>query len=302
MDKNLNGAFRKKKIYFSQVSNSALRDPKLSLKAKGLYALIQSYITIEEFTLYKSTLRSSCKEGEKSFESTWKELKDNGYLVQYRMQTPKGTYYYEYDLLDEADIELSNKVHASQNRKSKSEKIHNPKNEGMDNCNKTIPTKKEVMDKGPYGKGGVYNNTDYNNTYINNTNTSNSSSRAHLEEEFESNICELKKTTKVKFESILNNNNPDMILAVIEECSVTNVKSYRGFEVAFNSYIERNCKTREDVITAAAKYRTSKNKKSSRSYNKTNNKIDKAQTFNNFEPREYDYDSLETKLLGWDRD
>ncbi len=25
-------------------------------------------------------------------------------------------------------------------------------------------------------------------------------------------------------------------------------------------------------------------------------------SFNNFEPREYDYDSLEKKLLGWDKD
>ena len=47
------GTFRKKKIYFSQVSNEALRDENLSLKAKGLYALIQSYITIENFILYK---------------------------------------------------------------------------------------------------------------------------------------------------------------------------------------------------------------------------------------------------------
>jgi hypothetical protein len=46
-----NGSFRKKKTYFSQVSNEALRDNTLSLKAKGLYALIQSYITIENFTL-----------------------------------------------------------------------------------------------------------------------------------------------------------------------------------------------------------------------------------------------------------
>ena len=163
MDKNLNGSFRKKKIYFSQVSNTALRDTELSLKAKGLYALIQSYITIENFTLYKSTLKNSCIEGEKAFESTWKELKEKGYLIQYRMQTSKGTYYYEYELLDEANLELANEVHSSQNRKNKFEKSHTPKKVGMDNYNKTRPTKKEVMDKGLHGKVGVYNNTDNTN-------------------------------------------------------------------------------------------------------------------------------------------
>ena len=33
-----NGKFRKKKVYFTQVSNVAIRDKNLSLKAKGLYA------------------------------------------------------------------------------------------------------------------------------------------------------------------------------------------------------------------------------------------------------------------------
>jgi hypothetical protein len=51
-----NGVFRKKKVYFAQVSNEALRNSKLSLKAKGLYSLIQSYITIENFILYKKVI------------------------------------------------------------------------------------------------------------------------------------------------------------------------------------------------------------------------------------------------------
>lgn len=34
-----NGAFRGRKVFFAQVSNEALRDPELSLKAKGLYGL-----------------------------------------------------------------------------------------------------------------------------------------------------------------------------------------------------------------------------------------------------------------------
>ncbi|MBO3338971.1 RNA replicase, partial [Clostridium perfringens] len=42
MSINRSGQFRKKKIHFTQVSNMALRDPALSLKAKGLYSLINS--------------------------------------------------------------------------------------------------------------------------------------------------------------------------------------------------------------------------------------------------------------------
>lgn len=97
---NTGGRFRKKRTNFSMVSNNIIRDANISLKAKGLYALIQSYITIEDFILYKGFLQSRCCEGKKAFESAWKELKDTGYLVQYRMQDEKHQFYYEYELLD----------------------------------------------------------------------------------------------------------------------------------------------------------------------------------------------------------
>lgn len=83
------------------VSNEILRNDAVSLKAKGLYALIQSYITIEDFSLYKGFLLSKCKEGKKAFDAAWKELKDTGYLIQYQMQDPKTKqFYWEYDLID----------------------------------------------------------------------------------------------------------------------------------------------------------------------------------------------------------
>lgn len=135
MDKNINGSFKPRKIYFSQVSNHALRDNKLSLKAKGLYALIQSYITIDNFILYKTTLKKVCLEGNTSFESGWKELKDSGYLLQERHQNSDGTFYYLYELLDIP--------------------IHTPETEGTVNL--------------PSGNGGSYSKTDPNNTDLNNT-------------------------------------------------------------------------------------------------------------------------------------
>ena len=95
-----NGKFRKKSN-FSIVSNYILRDNCISLKAKGLYALIQSCITIKDFTLYKGYLQSKCCEGKKAFESAWQELKKSGYLVQYRMQDKESKqFYWEYELLD----------------------------------------------------------------------------------------------------------------------------------------------------------------------------------------------------------
>lgn len=140
-----NGKFRTKKVYFSQVSNVALRDNTLTLKAKGLYALIQSYITIENFVLYKRTLMNQCTEGEKSFESTWKELKDKGYLIQYKEQGADGKFYYEYDLLDQPQNHLQN---------------HPPKKEGVVSAG---------VENAGGGKQGSIINTDLKNTKLNNT-------------------------------------------------------------------------------------------------------------------------------------
>ena len=79
---NKNGRFRNNKVYFTQVSNEILRDNTISLKAKGLYALIQSYINLkdnvswEEILTNDKILLECCKEGEVAFKNTWKELKE----------------------------------------------------------------------------------------------------------------------------------------------------------------------------------------------------------------------------------
>ena len=100
-----NGTFRKRENPFAQVSNAALRDENLSLKAKGLYSLIQSYITIPDFTLYKWYLMKQCKEGERAFNSAWNELKQHGYLKQYRIPNAEnGFFVYQYELLDKPDL------------------------------------------------------------------------------------------------------------------------------------------------------------------------------------------------------
>lgn len=96
-----NGKFRKKCGY-ATVSLCALRDENLSLKAKGLYSVIESYIRIPDFVLWKNTLIKCSTDGIRSFNTAWDELKKAGYLKQYRIRIEKG-WKYEYELLDEPD-------------------------------------------------------------------------------------------------------------------------------------------------------------------------------------------------------
>ena len=80
MSKIQDGFFRNKTA-FVPIPQVIAKDKELSLKAKGLYLLIQSYITIPNFKLYKSYLMSVCIEGQCSFDSAWNELKNKGYKV-----------------------------------------------------------------------------------------------------------------------------------------------------------------------------------------------------------------------------
>lgn len=145
------GKFRKKKYSFSMVSNHAIRNESLSLRAKGLYSLIQSYVTIDGFVLYKGFLQAKCVEGSRAFDSAWKELKDRGYLIQYKLKDENNRYCYEYDLLDEPY----------------------PQNVGVENFDKPhqhfAGIQSEDVQIESVQSVGLYNNTLMNNIISNNT-------------------------------------------------------------------------------------------------------------------------------------
>lgn len=96
------GFFRSKKG-FTVVQNEITRDAKISLKAKGLYLVIQAYISIPNKKWTKEDFRNLTKEGKKAFDSAWKELKDFGYLKVHFMPD-NGKWQTEYELLDEPDL------------------------------------------------------------------------------------------------------------------------------------------------------------------------------------------------------
>lgn len=145
---NNSGKFRRTRKNFAQVSNFALQDPNLSLGAKGLYALIESYISIPDFVLYKTTLMKVCKEGKDGFQTLWNQLKNAGYLVQYKLVDSGGHFYYEYELLEK------------------------PQDEATTSGNSV--SGKAVHGDSKTGEDGCLNNKQENNTSLNNINLNNS--------------------------------------------------------------------------------------------------------------------------------
>ncbi len=69
---------------YTAVNRNMILDSNLSLQAKGLYAVIQRMLLIEEYSkdifVTKELIRRICKEGVCAFNHYWKELKSQGYL------------------------------------------------------------------------------------------------------------------------------------------------------------------------------------------------------------------------------
>lgn len=86
---------------FTAVQNTVARDENLSLRAKGLFLVIQADITIPNKVCKKSDFFNKACEGEKAFESAWNDLKEAGYLKTH-VYTRDGKFVNEYELLDEA--------------------------------------------------------------------------------------------------------------------------------------------------------------------------------------------------------
>ena len=165
MEDKRSGKIRKKRTYYAQVSNVALRDETMSLKAKGLLALIESYLSLDNFVLYKDFLMSKSLDGETAFRGAWKELKEHGYLIQYKLKdNDTKHFYYEYEICDNPQVE--NQHMATENTQVHTPQVENPQvafkhldKPLVDNLSCSSSTRPEPP---PYN-----NNVLNNNLYIN---------------------------------------------------------------------------------------------------------------------------------------
>ena len=166
MEDKRSGKIRKKRTYYAQVSNVALRDETMSLKAKGLLALIESYLSLDNFVLYKDFLMSKSLDGETAFRGAWKELKEHGYLIQYKLKDNETKhFYYEYEICDNPQVE--NQHVATNNAQVCTPQVENPQvafkhidNPLVDNPSCSFSTGLEP----PLYNNNVLNNNLYINT------------------------------------------------------------------------------------------------------------------------------------------
>ena len=170
------GFFRSKKG-FTVVQNEITRDVNISLKAKGLYLVIQAYISMPDKKWTKEDFMRLAKEGKKAFDSAWKELKDFGYLKVHFMPD-NGVWRAEYELLDEPDLGPHTLYHScdgtvSSNNLTRAEKkrqadlsVEENKQVSLENISAPTAEKEENHRYTPFGTNG-------NNGYGTNANGGN---------------------------------------------------------------------------------------------------------------------------------
>lgn len=131
--------------------------------------------------------------------------------------------------------------------------------------------------------------------------SSNSNLQSHkklnLKNEFEENICKLRKYTNVDFMNYEKVYDKNFILGVIEYCAAIGIKSFAGFKKVIDSYISKDILTREKMFEDIEKFRSSKK------YKNISKKSNKTDSFNDRKQRDYNdmggLDAIEKKLLKW---
>ncbi len=99
---------------YTQVSNTLLMDKTISLKAKGLFAFMDSKPDGWNFTI--RSMAEQLKEGEDSIKSAIKELKQAGYIRYHKQSDGHGIY----ELIDDPKVE---NPHVENPQKGKSPRI-----------------------------------------------------------------------------------------------------------------------------------------------------------------------------------
>lgn len=85
----------KQGVPFTQIANAVLSDPKLSLKAKGLFAYLYSKPPTWDYSLHRMVL--DLKEGKRAIMMALRELEKTGYLLRQRLPNGRMKYFLRYD-------------------------------------------------------------------------------------------------------------------------------------------------------------------------------------------------------------
>ena len=168
--------------------------------------------------------------------------------------------------------------------------------ENMQNDNRMQTERKQNDSRTP----AETNNNDNNYNNINNDNNSSGSTPNYIE--FFNRNFHLINSYEVNILNsfIKDGLSEEVILLALEEAIGNNVRTIKYVKSILQNWLEKNIKNIEDVKAEQEKFkRETEEKKTKYSNVERKDNGAKIDSFNGYEQRDYDFDDLEKKLLGW---
>lgn len=275
-DNNIIKKVRKEKGY-AQILNELINNRELSYKALGMLTYILS--KPDDWEVYMGDLIRENVDGEKSVRSGLNELIEHKYVQRYRVYSKhNGKVHHWETLVSEipfSDDELISSVKETYVLDSEGEIMNQKIVHGTFERYTPIVAEREVTlvsQKGKIEKNKEEittfpkptsskttsrkrrttntnnTNTDLTKTDISSSSKGNTPDSVHpLIQLFNGSICELKKTTTVKFMYYVQNYDKEFIENVIAYCEERNAKSFAYFEKTIKKYIDEGCTTVEKM-------------------------------------------------------
>ena len=258
---------RKEKA-FAQISNELINNEQLSYKALGILTYILS--KPDDWEVYNSDLIREGIDGKESIRTGLLELKEKKYIQRYRVFNKKtGSVHHWETLVSETpfdDDELISSVKETYAYDNEGKIIYKKvvlgsferyvpvvinrevillsENQKVEKKHKKNPTIQKPKSRNPKTRKTDPTNTNITNTESLTNTKSSSSSKGNatysihpLVDLFNNSICELKKTTTVKFMKYVETYDKEFIEAMIAYCEERNAKSYSYFAKAIERYI-----------------------------------------------------------------
>lgn len=257
------GKFRKKHLSFTATSNRVLFDENLDMDTRTLHSMINYYLSIPDFTLYKAHIQKKSGVGQTAFNRMWKQLKENGYLVQYKLKGERGVFYYEYELFDEPQLKEEEEKHPEAQNEYMEEEAW-VQNQPLDNAS---------VDSVLHAKDSCINNT-LNNKPLNNKNINKQQQPKEKEEvvvvscdahlpKVDEGLIEVYKSafgrrpsqkTKESLVSYLTRFDREVVIYALELAG-TKGKGFDYAQGVFIKWWENGVKTFDDVFEYEERYR-----------------------------------------------
>lgn len=264
------------------LSKKGLEDTRLIWKAKGLLAYLLSLP--DDWKIYQEELAKHSKDGVKSTASALKELINNGYIVRECLRDEKGRFLgYVYQVFEEPlntdNISILSEMPKTENGKLDFRKGHTTKYPYILNNNLTLEDDETIHSEVDREIIKIYGD------------------------------CISKKISHREYEmlgQLQHRVGKELLIKAIIIANMNNGKNLGYIEKLLEDWEEKGFKTLEEVNSYLEKW-ASMNKKAKINRIKKVERIaenkdykENNSTFNNFEQRTYDYESLEKKLLGWE--